>query len=160
MEARILKGSPADAKRTALKLLSYRSRSRKELHERLERKGFESGQITEVITLLEHAGLINDKALASDLLAYSMERKYLGKKGIRMFLMKRGIDRELIDKTLSLLSPDMEDRTALALVEKKMDALGNVPNNVAKRRLWGMLQRRGFPFEVISRAVNSVLRGK
>jgi len=126
----------------------------------LKRKGFDSGQVTGVITFLENAGLINDKALASDLLAYSMERKYLGKKGIRMFLMKRGIERELIDKTLSTLSPDMEDRTALALVEKKMETLGNVPRDVVKRRLWGMLQRRGFPFEVINRAVNAILQGK
>jgi regulatory protein len=158
MEDRILKGSPADAKRSALKLLSYRPRSRKEMLERLKKKGFDSGHITQVITVLENAGLINDKALASDLLAYSMERKYLGKKGIRMFLIKRGIERELIDRTLSTLPPELEERTAHALVEKKIKTLGNIPRNVVKKRLWGMLQRRGFPFEVINRAVNLILR--
>ncbi len=63
-----LKGSRAEAKTYALKLLSYRARSRKELHERLRGKGFDSSRIKETIESLEDAGLINDKDLAPELL--------------------------------------------------------------------------------------------
>ncbi|KKL51559.1 hypothetical protein LCGC14_2294300, partial [marine sediment metagenome] len=52
-----LKGSPAEAKTYALKLLSYRARSRKELLERLVGKGFGSSQIKEAVDSLVDAGL-------------------------------------------------------------------------------------------------------
>ncbi|MBI4682427.1 MAG: regulatory protein RecX [Nitrospirae bacterium] len=149
-------GPQVNAKTYALKLLSYRSRSKKEMLERLGRKGFDSSQIDSVIKFLEDTGLINDRLLASDLVKYSTERRPLGKKGIAMLLAKRGIDRELADKTLSVHTAEMEDAAALEFVERKMKTLKNYPENVIKRRLWGMLQRRGFSIEVIIRVVNSV----
>lgn len=151
-----MKGSRADAKTYALKLLGYRSRSKKEMLERLKRKGFESGQINAAIKFLEDTDLINDKALASDLFKHSSERKSLGKRGIRMFLAKRGIDNELIEKTLSTHTTDMEEKAAVEFVEKKLGYLNDYPENVIKRRLWGMLQRRGFSIDIIRRALNSI----
>jgi regulatory protein len=152
-----LKGSPVNIKTAALKLLSYRARSKKEMAEKLQRKGFDSGQIEGVIKLLETAGLINDRALAADLLRYSVERKSLGNKGIRMFLASRGIDRELIDKTLSVHSPESEGNAALEFAERKLKILNKYPPEVIKRRLWGTLQRRGFSAEVVKKTVKSVL---
>jgi regulatory protein len=152
-----LKGSPADIKTAALKLLSYRARSRKEMAEKLQRKGFDSAQIDDVINFLETAGLINDKALAADLFRYSVEKKSLGKKGIRVFLASRGIERELIDKTLSTHSPESEENAALEFVQRKLKILKRYPPEVIKRRLWGMLQRRGFSSEMVNKTINSVL---
>ena len=151
-----MKGTPADIKTAALKLLSYRARSRKEMAEKLQRKGFDSVQIEGVIRLLETAGLINDSALAVDLLRYSVERKSLGNKGIRVFLASRGIERGLIDKTLSAHSPESEENAARAFAERRLKTLKKYPPEVIKRRLWGMLQRRGFSSEVVNKTVNSV----
>ncbi len=153
-----MKGSPTDAKAYALKLLSYRARSKKEMIERLAGKGFEASRIDVTLKLLEDAGLINDKLLASDLLHYSAERKYLGKRGIRMYLTKRGIDKELTDKTLSAHTAEMEEKAAIEFVERRLRTLRSYPENVIKQRLWGMLQRRGFSFDVIKKAVGSVLK--
>jgi regulatory protein len=152
-----LKGSRSDAKAYALKLLSYRSRSKKEMHEKLQKRGFDSRQINDAVKFLEDAGLINDAVLASDLLRYSMERKSLGKNGIRMFLARRGIDKELVEKTLLSHTKEKEERAALEFVERKVRTLKNCHGHVAKRRLWGMLQRRGFPFDVIKKTVDAVL---
>ena len=152
-----MKGSRANAKAYALRLLSYRARSKKEMFERLERKGFDSGQINSAVKFLEDADLINDKSLAIDLFKYSTERKSLGKKGIAMFLGRRGIDRRLVEKTLSDHTQDMEERAALEFVERKMEVLRGNSRDVIKRRLWGMLQRRGFSYNVIKQAVDSVL---
>ncbi|GBD97409.1 regulatory protein RecX [bacterium BMS3Abin06] len=151
-----MKGSRADAKAYALKLLGYRSRSKKEMLEKLKRKGFESGQIDAAIKFLEDTDLINDKALASYLFKYSSERKSLGKRGIRIFLTKRGIDNELIEETLSTHTTEMEEKAALEFAERKLRYLKNYPEDVVKRRLWGMLQRRGFSIDIIRRAVNSI----
>lgn len=151
-----MKGSPADAKACALKFLSYRPRSKKELLDRLKRKGFSVEEINTVIRSLEQAGLINDQNLSMELFTYSLERKPLGKKGIRAFLARRGIDKELVHKTLSAHTGDMEEESAKRFVEKKFKSLKNYPEDVVKRRLWGMLQRRGFSAEVIQRVIGSI----
>jgi len=74
-----------DPKRYALRLLSYRSRSRKEIFDRLKRKGFPAAEIENTIHFLENAGFIGDEALTRELLKYSVERKSLGKKASRHF---------------------------------------------------------------------------
>ena len=96
-----LKGSLAEVRGYALRLLNYRARSRKEMLERLEKKGFDQDHIKNVMDFLERTKLINDEALASDLYRQSTERKYLGCRGVRMFLFRRGIPKDLIDKTMS-----------------------------------------------------------
>jgi regulatory protein len=158
-----LKGSPADTRQTrsplnarqyALKLLSYRPRSEKEMVQRLKIKGFDEEQIKQTLNFLHRAELIKDEQLASELLKTSIENKHLGKKGVAMFLTKRGIKKDIIDKTTLTISDDDEKKTALIFVEKKLHTLKRYPPMTIKRRLCGMLQRRGFSYDTI----NTVLR--
>ncbi len=148
-----MKGFRNDAKTCALKLLSYRSRSRKEIVDRLKRKGFSVIEIEATIHFLEKAGLISDEALTKELFRYSVERKSLGKKGIEAFLSKRGIDKELIHKELSIYTNDIEAESATGFAEKKLKSLDKYPKEIIRRRLWGMLQRRGFSVEVINKVI-------
>jgi len=127
--------------------------------EKLRRKGFDDGLIHSTIEYLSAIGLMNDEALASDLYRLTTDYKSLGKKGIRTFLLKRGIDKDLIDTTLSEHTSEIEEKTALEFAEKRLETLKRYPRDVVKRRLWGLLQRRGFSFDVIKRVVNSILQG-
>ncbi len=149
-------GSATEAKRYALKLLHYRSRSEKEIIQRLKRKGFDDNHINDTVEFLTNAELIKDDVLASELFRNATENKLLGRKGIQAFLSNRGIKKDLVTETLSRLSEDTEKETALRLVEKKLKLLKNQPNNVRKRRLWGMLERRGFSADVIHTAIKSI----
>lgn len=151
-----LKDSHAEARNYALKLLRYRSRSKKEMFERLRRKGFDNDQINRAMEFLEDVGLMKDEVVARELFRNAIERKYLGRKGIEMFLSRRGIERELINETLSTHTREVEKGVALKLVEKKLKTLKNYPENIVKRRLWGILQRRGFSTDIINIAVKSV----
>jgi regulatory protein len=151
-----LKDSRAEAKTYALKLLSYRSRSRKEMLDKLKRKGFSATLSKSTINFLEGAGLMDDKALASELFSFSTENKHLGKRGIRMFMTERGISKELIDKILSKHSFEMEEKAAKEFLDNKLRTLQNYPNNVIKQRIWSMLQRRGFSFDVMNRVIRLI----
>lgn len=124
--------------------------------QRLGKKGFDQYHIADVMDFLERAKLINDEVLASDLFRQSTERKYLGCRGVRMFLAKRGIPDELIDRTMSAHTSEMEGLSARNFIEKKMDSLSRHPDKVIKRRLWGMLQRRGYSFSVISKVFREI----
>jgi regulatory protein len=153
-----LRGLHTDARSFALKLLSYRSRSKKEMFEKLKRKGFSDNEIDNTIYSLEKTGLINDKTLAAELFRYSVERKSLGKKGIEAFLSRRGIDKELVNNVLSTHTNAVEAESAARFAEKKLKSLKKYPEEMVKRRLWGMLQRRGFSVEVIRKTVDSIIR--
>ncbi|MBI4653553.1 MAG: regulatory protein RecX [Nitrospirae bacterium] len=162
MRSQKLKGSPdkrvckSDARNYALRLLSYRSRSRKEILQRLKEKGFSAHEIEKTVSFLQDAGFIKDEAVAQGLLHNAVDRKYLGRKGIRMLLLSRGIEKGLIDETLSVLTDDMEQEAAAKLVEKKLKNLRGYPEEIIKQKLWGMLSRRGFSSYVINAAIKSL----
>jgi len=145
------------ARSYAYKLLSYRSRSRKEMLDKLRTKGFEPEDINAAMEFLEKSNLINDAELASELLSYSARSKPLGKNGIRMLMLKRGLDKGLVEETLSGHTADMEEKAAMEFAERRSRVLNNYPEKVARRRLWAMLQRRGFSADVIRKAVDSVI---
>ena len=124
--------------------------------QRLKRKGFDNNLIHSTIEYLKNAGLIRDEILASELLETTIENKHLGRRGIALFLSHRGIKQDTITKTLSGVSEDIEKDTALRLVEKKLKTLKQYPQHVIKRRLWGMLQRRGFSTYITNIAIKSI----
>ncbi len=126
------------------------------MFDKLKRKGFSEAHIKSIINFLEGAGLIDDKALASELFNFSTEKKHLGKRGIRIFMTERGISKELIDKSLSKHSFEMEEKTAKEFFNGKLRTLQHYPNNVIRRRIWGMLQRRGFSFDVMNRVIRLI----
>ncbi len=125
--------------------------------EKLRRKGFDEQLISSTIAYLHDLGMMDDEALVSDLYRITSDHKPLGKKGISLFLIKRGIEKDLVDKTLLDHTSEMEEKAALEFASRRRETLQNYPQDVIKRRLWGMLQRRGFSYDVIKRVVNSVL---
>jgi len=143
-----LRGSVDKARLYALKLLSYRGRSAKELEERLKRKGFPKTVISSTIRYLKRTGLVNDRALAEALKREATSKKLLSHYAARRFLITRGIPKEIVD---SLFIPDdREDiETAKRLIERKLKTMKNCPTEKIKKRLHSLLLRRGYSFETI-----------
>jgi regulatory protein len=121
---------------------------------RLVRRGYDEEEIDKTLDLLQESGLIEDRSLAEGLVRDAIERRLLGRKGIEAFLRHRGIDRDLIDEVLSHHSDDIELETAKRLIEKRLRTLQGQSREVMKRRLRGMLTRRGIAGDVIERALS------
>jgi regulatory protein len=132
----------------ALKLLSYRGRSVRELEERLRRKGFPDHVVSSTMRHLKHTGFLDDKALAEALKREAMSTKFLSQYGARKFMLARGISREIVD---SMFSPDEKDdiKNASRLVDKKLRTIENLSAEKIKRRLYNLLLRKGYSFETI-----------
>lgn len=126
------------------------------MYGRLRQKGFNDTCIESTMDFLDRSRLINDERLAEDLFRYSTERRTLGKNGVRMFLLKRGIEKELVNKVLLKHSGRQEESSAREFAERKLRMLGQYPENVVKRRITGMLQRRGFSPDVVYKVVESI----
>ena len=151
---RISRGSRNKAINYALKLLSYRSRSRSEMIERLKKKGFSCQETERTVCYLQDRGFIEDRALAKELFNNAVERRSLGRMGIRVFLGRRGIDKELINETISFHTREMEMESADRFTRKRLENLKSYPDDVKRRRIRAALYRRGFSSEVIREAFN------
>ena len=136
----------AGAFRYALRLLSYRGRSRAELQKKLDVKGFERKEADEALRRLEALGYVDDGALAGSLAGQARERKLLGRRGAAALMAIRGVPRGIAEGALEGYD---ELPGALRLAEKKLKSMAGLAPDVKYRRLSGALARRGYSPETI-----------
>lgn len=148
-------GSAREAKRYSLKLLAYRGRSEQELRGRLARKDFEESVIESVTQDLKKAGFIDDTQLAINLKRQAREGRLLGHHAARMFLLKRGLSREVVDAVLDY-DQDEELYALRRLLEKKARLADDIQTPAGRRRLWNFLVRKGYSTEIIRRAMKEL----
>lgn len=143
-----MKDSLANAKKYALKLLSYKNRSEKELKDRLNKKGISESVASSTLKCLKEAGLINDFYLAEVLKEEALTRKLLSQNSAKRFLLNKGIPNDIVDIIF-----DKNEQTdidnARKIVEKKLKILKSQPPQVIKKRLYNILLRKGYSYETI-----------
>ncbi|MBI5639007.1 MAG: regulatory protein RecX [Nitrospirae bacterium] len=147
--------SAGDAKKYAFRLLAYRDRSRAELRERLEKKGFPGDVISVAMAELQKSGYLDDRALAKNLRRQATDNRLLGFQGIKRFMGKRGLSPEVIDEALDY-DEDAEISNARRLLEKKLRSMGDHLTIRHRRRLWNFLTRRGYSFGVIRKVLEGI----
>ncbi len=134
------------AREHALMLLAQRAHSRKELRDKLIRKG-ESPEAADsaIIWLVEH-GYLDDAAFAKTVVRH-YEQKGYGAQRIRAELSRRGIKRELWDEAMAeLAEPDGQIDTFLR------KRLKNADDRKEVQKLSAALMRRGYSWEEIRAA--------
>lgn len=145
-----------EAKEAALKFLSFRRRTEKEVSDKLKKRGFDSGTVTITIDKLKDYDLINDVEFATAWVNERLAHKPRGKKLLRQELWKKGIKKEIIDQVIEELCKD-EDKAASELLEKIKRRYRNLEPQVARRRMLGVLLRRGFSYEIAKNTFSSLL---
>lgn len=148
------------ARKIALDQLASRQRSEHELRAVLERRNVPPDIADELMARFAEVGLIDDQAFAAALTSTRSTVGLRGRHRIRQELSTKGIDRELAEAAIANLDPDDELEAALALARKRARSLASLEPHVARRRLMGVLARRGFPSSVVSTAVARALSGE
>lgn len=136
------------AKQYAIKLLSYRGRSEKEMRERLVKKGFSADVVTQTVEFLRKSGFLDDTALAENLKRDAFSRKMLSRRGAKQYMLSRGIPLPVIE-TAIVGDERIDIENAKRIVEKKMKVLKNYAPEIIRRRLYNVLSRRGYASETI-----------
>lgn len=150
------------AKSQALKHLSYRDRSKKEVAQYLEKKGHASSVIQTTLEALAELNYINDQRFAIEWGRWRVEVKKFGKKRLRHELSAKGVSSHIIETTLNTLyDSHPEQDLALACASKKLASLKGLEPEKKTRRLAQFLQRRGFSADIIYETlkVSSTSRG-
>lgn len=139
----------------ALRYLSFRNRSVKELQTFLLGKGYDSQVVFRTLTRLEEVGLLDDRAFAKAWVEGRAKTKGMGGRLLEQELRQKGVKKEIIREAVEGLG-DEEER-ALSLARARAERLKGLDNETAKRRLAGFLRRRGFSSDVVYEIVRNTL---
>jgi regulatory protein len=138
----------AAARLVATRQLAHRARSTAELRKTLAGRGFGEDAIAEVVKRFLELGYLNDADFARRWIASRDQVAPRGSRLLRQELRQKGIDAELADQLLA--EAELDDlETARRLAKRRMDRLRDVPQDKARQRLAGYLERRGFSLEIV-----------
>ena len=139
------------AARRSASMASGRMLSKKELTERLTKKGASPDDAAETADWLEDLGAVDDTAYAGVIVRH-YGAMGCGAARVRQELHRRGVPKELWDEALKQLPPPQE------AIEKflcaKLRGRPLTPEN--SRRLAAALQRRGFSWQDIRPILNGL----
>lgn len=155
--SRDFEDSRGNALKYAFRLLDYRDRSEKEIYEKLISKGFSERVALEAVDYLKDKGFIDDRRFAEILRKDAVSRKHLGKRGTRSYLMNKGIAIDIVEDILGDDGDYLD--AAKSFVEKKLKNMKNMKNideDALKGKLWGMLSRRGFSYDIIKKVLHLI----
>lgn len=145
----------------ALKYISYRPRSEKEVIDKMTQNGYENELIEYAINEMKRFGYLDDKQFALMFTRDKINIKQFGKQRLIAELYKKGINRNIIDEVIDkLIEPDEEFERALAFAKKKLRMYRNDEYIAKKRKLSNTLAGRGFNYDIISKVINEVLNKK
>jgi regulatory protein len=146
----------SEAKEAALRFLSFRRRTEKEVRDKLKKRGFDNKTIISTIEKLKDYDLINDVEFAAAWVRERLAHKPRGKKLLKQELWKKGIKKEIIDQVTEELCKD-ENKAASKLLEKIKRRYRNLEPQVARRRMLSLLLRRGFSYEIARKSVTPLI---
>ena len=152
----------ADARRAenvTMHAITRRGQSRGEVAELLRRREIDPVVAEGELVRLESVGLIDDRALALDLIDRLRSRKKLGMSALRSELMRRKIDRAVIDEALSDSDDEAEGEMLHQLAADRARRLGSLDRATAERRLVDFLARKGHTGSAAREAARRALDG-
>lgn len=142
------------AKKRAMYLLGERLMCRGELLAKLT-KTYGEQVATEAAEYVCELGYVNDEEYAPRLAEYLIKSKRWGVRRARYEMIRRGLDRELVENTLADIPEDEIDEELTALIEKKY--AGKIGDYNDRQRTIAALARRGYDYGAIKRCINAVL---
>lgn len=135
----------------ALRYLSYRPRSSKEMNQYLNRLQLDPGTTSKVLTRLTDLGFLDDLAFAQFWQENRLARDPRGARLIKAELRGKGVDSDTI-AALELDSLD-EEGNALQAAQRKALSLKGLDEITFRRRLSAFLMRRGYNYDTCAAIV-------
>ena len=137
----------------AISYVSFRLRSAKEIHEYLSKRIKGNKEYVRLAeSRLKELGYIDDEMYAKRFIESRNRSRPKGKKLIQMELKRKGISSDIIENIDG--SNDLE--LARGVAQKKYLLWKKLPVLEQKKKLFGLLQRRGFSSTVVFRVIDEV----
>ncbi|MBC8106122.1 MAG: RecX family transcriptional regulator [Anaerolineae bacterium] len=142
----------------AMRYLQTRLHSRSELQKKLKRQEWGDAVIDAVLEDLTRMQYLDDARFAKTKALSAAEHKKHGRRRAFVELIKSGVKGDIATRALEdVYEPRDSTRVARELAMKQRARLIKLDPLVARRRLFGMLQRRGFEYDEIRPVIDDVL---
>ncbi len=151
------------AKTVALRFLSHRQRTEKEIRDKLREKEFGDEEIRKTLEQLKDLGYVNDAAFACAYVRHHLAIRPKGKVVLKQNLLLLGVAKETIDAALEeVFSQTSQEEAAFDAAQKfiKKSLKSQDDPRKAKQKLAAFLTRRGFTWDVVSPTLKHVLGEK
>lgn len=152
----------------AIRFLSIRNRSEKELREYLEKKSVQLQSdapevskeviIEQIIDQMKELDYINDQKFAMWYVECRRRNHQRGAYVLKQELLQKGISSELIEQVLNQSDGHDEHDAALLYITKKMRHWDLLPKQLQKNKMQQSLWQRGFSSDIIRGVIDEVLK--
>jgi regulatory protein len=143
---------------TAYRLLSYRSRSEKELSDGLRRKGFTPSKIEDLISEFRDKNLVSDMRFAEDWVENRLRFKPRGSRLLVMELLAKGVAKETAEQVVrEKFAGINEVELAFKLLQSHRQRFIRENSVDRRRKIYNYLRYRGFSHDVVMRATGEFL---
>ncbi|HEY5639951.1 MAG TPA: RecX family transcriptional regulator [Dehalococcoidia bacterium] len=156
-ESRLAELEAAEARHTAmtsaLRLLSYRPRSEREMRDALRARRIPEAIAGETLDRLRELQLLDDEAFAE---AWTESRQRNSPRGRRLLLTElaqKGVEREVARQSVAAID---EEAAAVRAGRKRSRTLRNLKFGDFRRRLGDFLARRGFGYDACETAIKQL----
>lgn len=142
----------------ALTILSRRMHSRSELTAKLVRAEYTPVEVEATIAELERLGYVDDAKFARAKASSSARNRHHGRRRAFVELIRAGVEKETARRASEEVFEAHDSmKVARDLAARKAPSLQRLDAVTARRRLTGMLLRRGFDFDEIGPVLREVL---
>jgi regulatory protein len=147
------------AREAALRLLSFRPRSALELRRRLREKGYPDDVAETCVQRLVDAGLVQDAEFAGALVRDRLRFRPQGRRRMLQELRSKGVDETTAREAMQdAIAAEATSELELArTAARKWRPRSGEPRDAARRRLYGLLARRGFEPDAIREVIDEQL---
>lgn len=139
----------------ALRLLSYRDRTKSEIQKRLLGDDFPEDIVDDVIGRLLDMGYLDDRQFSRDWVKTRTIAKPMGRTRLAWELRAKGVDAPAVEEALEGLDENAEYELALSLAQKKAER-SDAGDPSFRTRTASFLRRRGFGWSAIARALDEI----
>lgn len=146
------------ARQIVLRQLTNSPKSRAQLEQALAKRDCDPEVATAVLDRLQEVGLVDDEAYAGMLVRSQQAGRGLARRALAQTLRQKGVADEVVETVLDAeVDPADEEDRARELVDKRLRRLHGLDVVVQKRRLAGVLARKGYPSEMSMRVIREAL---
>ena len=135
--------------------LAHRPRSEAEVRQRLRRAHLDDEIIAAAIQALVAQGLLDDRRFATLWVESRASFSPRSSRALEVELRQKGVDRDSIDEVLAGAGTD-DAAMAIEAGRKRLRAFGALDEDTFRQRMSGYLGRRGFAYDVVRQAVETL----
>ncbi len=141
----------------ALRFLSFRPRSEYEVTQNLSRKNASENIISKVVSRLKENNFINDEEFIKWWIEQRIRFRPRSLKLIKIELRQKGIDKELIEETISHLPSAIDDlESAKELIDKRLPRYKNLSQEEKFQKIARFLSSKGFSYDIIKEIFKNI----